>query len=98
MSEHPNGHVRGILGEVVQDRDPHGRARRPGEIVASRHTVTVEYNDYDGTGPYLVDYDVHDLERAFPPDCPATVNGQVCDAPLDFRGHCYQADRHDKEE
>lgn len=98
VTERPNGYARGILGEVVQDRSPGDPARRPGRIVHSHHVVTVEYDDYDGNGPWQVDYDINELERAFPPDCPATMNGQVCGAPLDFRGSCYQADRHDKEE
>lgn len=94
----------GILGERVRMRDEDLRSRYAsvGFILGVRHVVEVQYNDFDGTGPYVVEHDMHDLERLHARDCQATARSKgetyLCDMPLDYRGVCPCADRHVKEE
>jgi hypothetical protein len=100
MPEQRHDPASGVHGEKVQDARPEYRARRPGTVIHVRTTVTVEYNDYNGLGPYTVDYDIHDLERAFKPQCEARVlysDGEgPCRAYVNFRGDCPRAYLHIK--
>lgn len=96
----------GIIGEPVQLRDEKLRQlyANNGRVVGSRHIVEVEYNDFDGNGPYTVEHNIYDLERPFPQDCEATARlnndphtTHICGMPLDYRGACPVAERHVKE-
>lgn len=92
MKSNRNEGVSGVYGEMVQLRQESLRHRHPGRIVSVTKTVVVEYNNYDGHGPYEVEYDACDLERAFAPWCEklAESDGEqfVCDGLLNYCGDC----------
>lgn len=92
----------GFLDEQVQEIDPE-RRRGPGRIVGSRRIVDVEFNDYDGYGPYVVTMDLHDLERPFPAVCKEQIEyldgaRQSCEGRRDQWGNCPRERYHVKEE